>query len=123
MGSSASAVLAGLLGANSLLDEPFSREEILALASELEGHPDNVAPALLGGLVVSVQKDAQVFTRSLPLAAWEVVVVTPELMWQRKRHGMRSPSKFRSATRSLISGGRCWSRKLLRRETCPFCVR
>ena len=81
MGSSASAVLAGLLGANSLLDEPFSREEILAFASELEGHPDNVAPALLGGLVVSVQKDAQVFTRSLPLAAWEMVVVTPELTW------------------------------------------
>ena len=81
MGSSASAVLAGLLGANSLLDEPFSREEILHLATELEGHPDNVAPALMGGLVVSAQKDAQIFARQLPIAEWEILIVTPDVKW------------------------------------------
>lgn len=81
MGSSASAVLAGLLGANSLLGKPFSQEEILALATELEGHPDNVAPALIGGLVVSAQKGTQIFTQKLPLANWDVVVVTPNITW------------------------------------------
>ena len=48
LGSSASAVLAGLMGANTLMGSPLSRSEILALAVEIEGHPDNVAPALYG---------------------------------------------------------------------------
>jgi homoserine kinase len=60
LGSSAAAVLAGLLGANVLLGEPFTREEILQVAAELEGHPDNVAPALLGGLVVSTMDEGRV---------------------------------------------------------------
>jgi len=81
MGSSASAVLAGLLGANSLLNEPFTQNEILILATELEGHPDNVAPALMGGLVVSVQKEKEIFTKELPLANWEMIVVTPKVSW------------------------------------------
>jgi homoserine kinase len=53
LGSSAAAIVTGLLGADALLGGPFSREAILNLAVEIEGHPDNVAPALLGGLVVS----------------------------------------------------------------------
>jgi homoserine kinase len=81
LGSSASAVLTGLLGANSLLDEPFARAEILQLATELEGHPDNVAPALLGGLVISAQQDDAIYTRQLPLAAWDMVVITPDVPW------------------------------------------
>ena len=81
MGSSASAILTGLLGANSLLNEPFSQDEILKLATELEGHPDNVAPALMGGLVVSAQKGMQIFTQQLPLADWEMVVITPNVTW------------------------------------------
>ena len=81
MGSSASAVLAGLLGANSLLDKPFSQNEILALATGLEGHPDNVAPALMGKLVISAQKGTRVFTEQLPLANWEMAVITPNVLW------------------------------------------
>ena len=81
MGSSAGAVLAGLLGANSLLGEPFLQKEILVFASELEGHPDNVAPALMGGLVVSAQKDGEIFTQQLPIADWEILVITPNVPW------------------------------------------
>ena len=53
LGSSAAATLTGLLAANALLGNPLLKEEILGLATEMEGHPDNVAPALMGGLVVS----------------------------------------------------------------------
>ncbi len=54
LGSSATAVVGGLLAANRWLGEPFSREDLLPTAIEFEAgnHPDNVAPALLGGLVV-----------------------------------------------------------------------
>ncbi|WP_408955947.1 homoserine kinase [Natroniella sp. ANB-PHB2] len=53
LGSSAAAIAGGLLVANKLSGEQLTREELLNLATEIEGHPDNVAPALLGGIVVS----------------------------------------------------------------------
>ena len=55
LGSSASAVVAGIELANQLCELELSRTEKLAYATEIEGHPDNVAPALFGGLVVSVK--------------------------------------------------------------------
>jgi len=54
LGSSAAAIIGGLIAANTLVGGNLSSKEILALATALEGHPDNVAPALLGGIVVSV---------------------------------------------------------------------
>jgi homoserine kinase len=53
LGSSAAATVAGALVGNALAGEPLSTIELLALATEIEGHPDNAAAALLGGFVVS----------------------------------------------------------------------
>ncbi len=55
LGSSATAIVGGLVAANRVLGDPLDREAILRLAVELEGHPDNVCPALFGGFQVSVQ--------------------------------------------------------------------
>ncbi len=49
LGSSATAIIGGLVGGNLLAGEPLSVKELLQLAVEIEGHPDNVAPAMLGG--------------------------------------------------------------------------
>jgi homoserine kinase len=49
LGSSATAIVGGLVGANELAGKPLSQVEVMQLAIELEGHPDNVVPALLGG--------------------------------------------------------------------------
>ena len=49
LGSSATAIVGGLLGANVLAGHPLSPAEIMQLAIEMEGHPDNVVPALIGG--------------------------------------------------------------------------
>ena len=54
LGSSSAAIVAGLVGANHLLGNKFSTDELLYSAYELEGHPDNVTPALLGGYTVSL---------------------------------------------------------------------
>lgn len=51
MGSSAAAIVAGLLAADSLFELGLSREDLLRTATEIEGHPDNVAAALYGGIV------------------------------------------------------------------------
>jgi len=69
MGSSSAAMLTGMLGANGLLDNPFTNEEILKLAIEIEGHPDNVAPAMLGGLVASIVHKERVISMRLPTKA------------------------------------------------------
>ena len=52
LGSSAAATVGGLLAGNSLLGGPLTSGELLRLANEIEGHPDNAAAALLGGFVV-----------------------------------------------------------------------
>ena len=67
LGSSAAAKLTGLLGADTLLGNPLTHDEILDLATEMEGHPDNVAPALLGGLVVSTMEAGRVFAQKIKL--------------------------------------------------------
>jgi len=69
MGSSSAAMLAGMLGANALLGNPLTNEQILKLAIETEGHPDNVAPAMLGGLVTSIVHENRVFSMRLPAKA------------------------------------------------------
>lgn len=49
LGSSATAIVGGLVGGNLLAGEPLSQNEIMQLAIAMEGHPDNVVPAILGG--------------------------------------------------------------------------
>jgi homoserine kinase len=55
LGSSATAIVAGLIGANALAGEPLGKEKLLELAIDIEGHPDNVVPSLLGGLCLTAR--------------------------------------------------------------------
>lgn len=66
LGSSAAAIVGGLVAANALLDEPLTQAEVLNLAVELEGHPDNVAPALLGGCQVVARGDQGLVSIAVP---------------------------------------------------------
>ena len=59
LGSSATAIVAGLMGANALVGEPLSKEKLLELAVDIEGHPDNVVPSLLGGLCMTAKAASQ----------------------------------------------------------------
>lgn len=54
LGSSSACIVAGLVGANELLGKPLGDDDIVDLAAQIEGHPDNTAPALLGGIVTAV---------------------------------------------------------------------
>ena len=81
LGSSAAAIVAGLFGANEMLGKPLSKNHLLKLATEIEGHPDNVAPALLGGLVVSVMAREEIITRRYEVPEMTVVIVKPIVDW------------------------------------------
>lgn len=77
LGSSATAVVAGLLAASALSGANWSVDDILHLACDIEGHPDNVAPALLGGLVAAIRTESgRVCAVSVPVnEAWRPAAV------------------------------------------------
>ena len=78
LGSSAAATLLGLLGANAILGTPFNRDQILEIAIEVEGHPDNAAAAINGGLVVvSAENDHGWLVRRFDLPALSAALVLP----------------------------------------------
>lgn len=68
LGSSSACIAAGILGANALLGGPLEEKDILTFATKLEGHPDNVAPALLGGFVVSAYDEGHVYSLKKTIA-------------------------------------------------------
>ena len=78
LGSSAAAIVAGLAAADHLYELALSKEELLARATELEGHPDNVAAAIYGGFVVCAQGgDGPTATRFDPPSGLEAIAVIP----------------------------------------------
>jgi homoserine kinase len=68
LGSSSAAIVAGLLAGNHLLGSPLRQADLLALAVAMEGHPDNVTPALLGGVRVCVAGEQGLVQTAVPLA-------------------------------------------------------
>jgi homoserine kinase len=78
LGSSAAAIVAGLLAADHIYELAQEPEDILVKAAEIEGHPDNVAAALYGGFVVCASSDGAVTaTRLDPPQGVEAIVVIP----------------------------------------------
>ncbi len=80
LGSSASVIVGALVAANELLGKPADEAALLSIASELEGHPDNITPAIVGGLVISSQEeDGTVVYRKLNWPSeWHVTVCIPD---------------------------------------------
>ncbi len=79
LGSSAAAIVGGLVAANALVENPLSDDEILQMAIKIEGHPDNVAAALLGGVVVVAQDgDSYVHYRLVPREGLGITAVIPD---------------------------------------------
>ena len=78
MGSSAAAIVAGLMAADHLYELALESDDLLSHAAEVEGHPDNVAAAIQGGFVVCSRSDGAVTaTRLDPPEGVEAVVVIP----------------------------------------------
>jgi homoserine kinase len=84
MGSSSAALVTGMLGANTLLGNPFPQNEIMTMATQLEGHPDNVVPAMLGGLVASAIRSGEVVSRKLLVSPMAITVVFPDFYFPTK---------------------------------------
>src|SRR5438445_12257550 len=78
LGSSAAAIVAGALLADAALELGLSRARILEIATTIEGHPDNVAPAIHGGAVLSVHTPAGLVSSSLRVSpATDLLIAVP----------------------------------------------
>ena len=80
LGSSASVIVGGLIAANELLGKPADEAALLSIATEVEGHPDNITPAIIGGLTLSsAEEDGSIISRNLPWPEeWVLTVCVPE---------------------------------------------
>ncbi len=80
LGSSAAVIVGGLIAANKLLGSPADETALLSIATEVEGHPDNVAPAILGGFVLASQEDdGSIVYRKLNWPnEWDITVCIPD---------------------------------------------
>ena len=73
-------IVGGLLAANELLGRPADEVALLSIAAEVEGHPDNVTPAIVGGLVLTSQEDDGriVYTKLNWPDEWSITIFIPD---------------------------------------------
>ena len=88
LGSSSAAIVSGVYLANLLLGNRLGRRTMLDIAAAMEGHPDNAAPALLGGFVISMMDHDGVTSEKVQISPkWKAVVAIPdfELLTEKAR--------------------------------------
>ena len=103
LGSSAAAVVAGVMAADALAGRPHDPRDVLRAATVIEGHPDNVAPAILGGLCCAVV-DCDVYAACIAsLADVRAVVASPDGVFPTKasRGALPASLDHKTATASL----------------------
>jgi len=122
LGSSATAIAGGVYAANALAGSPLSPKELVAIATQIEGHPDNVAPALLGGCrLIAGQEICEVVWHD----SLAVVVVIPEFELSTAKARQVLPAQISMAdaifncahlgllTQALATGNGAWLREAL----------
>ena len=100
LGSSSTAIVAGIELANQLANLNLSEQDKCRIAAKIEGHPDNVMPAILGGMVVASKIENQYYFQELPLIPFDFVAYIPsyELDTKASRNALPEKLAFKNAT-------------------------
>ncbi len=110
LGSSAAAIVAGLFAADHLFELALSKEEMLARATEIEGHPDNVAAAIFGGFVICGEggEGAPSAARFDPPSGLEGIAVIPaeEVSTERARAAIPAELPLADAVANVSAASR-----------------
>lgn len=81
LGSSAAAIIAGLSAANFMIGQKYSRQQLMQWALQMEGHADNIVPAMVGGLTTTMVYEGQVYYQRLAIPdVIQVVAAVPDFM-------------------------------------------
>lgn len=106
LGSSSTLILAGVIGALELSDIRLDKAQVINLAMQLEGHPDNIAPALYGGVTISVVNKGHTITEKLPLTHQpKLVAFIPNFALSTERARQALPQSL-SYAQSIYNTGR-----------------
>jgi homoserine kinase len=79
LGSSAAAIISGLMAADNISETGMNREQLLEIAWELEGHADNAAAAIFGGLTIVGQSSNGLIFAQIPLPPMQFAIVIPQI--------------------------------------------
>ena len=105
LGSSASVIVGGIIAANKLLGNPADEAALLSIANDLEGHPDNTTPAIVGGFCISsAEEDGSVIYKKIEWPEdWKIAVCMPdyELATQISRSVLPEAVKIEDAVFNL----------------------
>lgn len=94
LGSSSSAIVSGVYSANHFLGNKLNNDDMLKICNDIEGHPDNVAPCLLGGIVISMFENNKVFTQKINNKnSYKFIVVIPDFELSTKKARKVLPEK------------------------------
>lgn len=86
LGSSASCILGGVMGANQIAGSPLSIDEIFKLATEIEGHPDNIAPGLFGGFISSLMEGESIYYNKIDIVqGLKFIAIIPDFTLSTKK--------------------------------------
>ncbi|MDR1000881.1 MAG: homoserine kinase [Clostridiales bacterium] len=97
LGSSAACIVSGLLAANALSGAEMTRDELLQIAAEIEGHPDNAVPAFLGGIAVGAMQNEKLYFAKLNVARLcelKFCVMVPAFTLATERARQVLPEKY-----------------------------
>ena len=112
LGSSSACTVAGILGANALLGNPLSQENIIDLAASIEGHPDHSTPAILGGFCVALLEYGKVWSVRVPMnGTVDFIIFIPDFELSTEKARAALPEKvahhdavFNLARAALLAG-------------------
>lgn len=128
LGSSAAAIIAGIELADAVAELNLTKEEKFQIASQMEGHPDNVGASLFGGLVIGSQQEDEVFAVVNNLLQFDLVTVIPteELLTKESRNILPKELPFAEAVKAgsignvmvaaLLSGDYRLAGKMMRKD-------
>lgn len=95
LGSSAAAIVGGIVAANQVSGNNLSADELLKIATEFEGHPDNVAPAIFGGIIVSTEVEGEILWQKInPQEHLKLVIAIPDFTLSTKLSRQVLPEKI-----------------------------
>lgn len=108
LGSSGVAIVAGAYGMNELLDCPLDTATIMRICTDMEGHPDNVVPSLLGGLSISGERYGTIIYRTVSVASdLSAIVAVPDFTLETKlaREALPETVSMQDAVFNMCSVG------------------
>ncbi len=126
LGSSAACVVAGCMAANAQTGNQLDTDTLLGIATEVEGHPDNVAPALLGGITLSLSDGGVRYHQFMPKNQLDFVALVPDYQLSTKdsRDVLPKTVPFHDAVANAAhSGFLALSLYLGRLDDLPFAMR